>query len=98
MDSKIKCVSDEEKFEIFAYKSSWVSVPHLILGFVIVKQLFVYGNHMIKFEVSLHFWRIWSTECRGGVGKIEGGGVTARRLSHATTPTVDACLPYEMVN
>ena len=36
----------------------------------------------------------------GGVGKIEGGGVTARRLSHATTPPVDACLPlpHEMVN
>ena len=40
MDPRIKCVSDEEKFEIFAYKSSWVSVLHLILGFAIVKKLF----------------------------------------------------------
>ena len=44
MDPRIKCVSDEEKFEIFAYKSSWVSVLHLILGFAIVKKLFDYGT------------------------------------------------------
>ena len=47
-----------------------VSVTHLILRFAIVQNKFqqtnkteinhIIDNH-IKFEVSLHFWRIWPT-------------------------------------
>ena len=52
------------------------SVTHLILGFAILQNKLTHKlllfhaikpliyNNLIKFEVSLHFWRIWPTVSR----------------------------------